>query len=138
MHQWENKPFIKDKVVTFFYMPLNFGGVMRRLDKLTRAAGATVPDSLCLSDHRSVFAMDLYLATDKPVDGAQNTTLSGKMFSKVYEGPFKDSGKWMADFRHTLAEKGYKENKIYSWYTTCPKCAKKYGRNYVVMLASTG
>jgi hypothetical protein len=21
------------------------------------------------------------------------------------------------------------------WYTTCPKCAKKYGKNYVVILA---
>ena len=22
----------------------------------------------------------------------------------------------------------------YMWYTTCPKCAKKYGKNYVVIL----
>jgi len=21
------------------------------------------------------------------------------------------------------------------WYTTCPKCAKKYGKNYVVIIA---
>ena len=24
--------------------------------------------------------------------------------------------------------------KWYMWYTTCPKCAKKYGKNYVVIV----
>jgi hypothetical protein len=24
---------------------------------------------------------------------------------------------------------------MYFFYTTCPKCAKKYGKNYVVILA---
>jgi hypothetical protein len=24
--------------------------------------------------------------------------------------------------------------KEYMWYTTCPKCAKKYGKNYVVVV----
>jgi hypothetical protein len=27
--------------------------------------------------------------------------------------------------------------KWYMWYTTCPKCAKKYGKNYVAILAET-
>jgi hypothetical protein len=26
-------------------------------------------------------------------------------------------------------------NKTYMWYTTCPKCAGKYGKNCVVVLA---
>ncbi len=26
-------------------------------------------------------------------------------------------------------------SKMYFFYTTCPKCAKKYGKNYVVILA---
>jgi hypothetical protein len=24
------------------------------------------------------------------------------------------------------------------WYTTCPKCAQKYGKNYVVIIAQVG
>ena len=31
--QWKNKKFIKDKVFTFFYIPINFGSVMVKLDK---------------------------------------------------------------------------------------------------------
>jgi hypothetical protein len=30
---------------------------------------------------------------------------------------------------------GKKTKKYYFYYTTCPKCAKKYGNNYVVAFA---
>jgi len=132
--EWKNKLFIKDKVFTFFYMPINFGGVMKRLDRKITAAGATVPDNLGLSDHTSKWNMDLYLAVDKEVPGMENTTLSGNFFSKVYEGPFRDTEKWCKDFESIAVAKGYTIKKWYMWYTTCPKCAKKYGKNYVVVL----
>lgn len=131
---WEGKRFIRDKVVTVFYMPLNFGSVMKRLDKAVRGAGATMPDYLCLSDHTSSWNMDLYLAVDKEVPGAENMTLSGKYYSKVYEGPFKDTGKWMKDAAADVKSRGMTVKKWYMWYTTCPKCAKKYGKNYVVVI----
>ena len=59
--QWNEKKFIKDRVLTFFYMPINFGGVMKRLDAKLRRAGAETPDYLCLSEHTSKWNMDLYL-----------------------------------------------------------------------------
>jgi NMD protein affecting ribosome stability and mRNA decay len=30
--------------------------------------------------------------------------------------------------------KGLTIKKEYLWYTTCPKCAKKYGKNYVAVV----
>ena len=131
---WENKRFIKDKVYTLFYMPMNFGGVMKRLDRKIKDAGATIPEWLCLSDHTSKWNMDLYLAVDKEVPGAANVTLNGKYYSKVYEGPFKDTGKWCKDYETIVQGKGLKIKKWYMWYTTCPKCAKKYGKNYIVIV----
>lgn len=132
--EWNKKIFIKDKVFTLFYMPVNFGAAMRRLNAKVEAAGAEMPDWLCLSDHTSMWNMDLYLAVDREVKNAENTTLSGKFLSKVYEGPFKDTGKWMKDFESFTQKKGLKPLKTYSWYTTCPKCAKKWGKNYVVII----
>lgn len=131
---WENKKFIKDKVFTLFYMPMNFGQVMKRLDQKVSAAGATMPDNLGLSDHTSKWNMDVYLAVDKEVPNAENTTLSGKFYSKVYEGPFGDTEKWCKDYDKVALNKGYTINKCYLWYTTCPKCAKKYEKNYVVIV----
>ena len=138
MISWNNKSFIKDHVSTFFFMPLNFGKVMKRLDKKVKEACASVPDYLCLSDHTSKWRMDLYLAVDKEVPGAENTTLSGNYYSKVYEGPFQDTGKWTKDFEANTAEKGLNIKKQRLWYTTCPKCAKKYGKNYVAIFGEIG
>lgn len=133
--EWNNKSFIKEKVCTFFYMPINFGKVMKKLDAITTKAGAKIPDWLCLSDHTSKWNMDVYLATDKEIPGAENTTLSGKYYCKVYEGPFSDTGKWCKDYENIVKSKGQSIKKWFMWYTTCPKCAKKYGKNYVAILS---
>lgn len=135
LFEWNNKKFIKTQVHTFLYMPLNFGRVMKKLDEQIRNADATIPDSMALSDHTSRWNMDIYLAVDKEISSLENTTLNGKFFSKVYEGPFKDTKKWCNDFQQLAKSKKLKINKWYMWYTTCPKCAKKYGKNYVVILA---
>jgi len=134
--QWENKRFIKDKVFTVFFMPLNFGAVMRRLNAKVEKSGATMPEWLCLSDHTSGWSMDLYLAVDKEIPDAENILLTGKFFSKVYEGPFSHTKKWCTDFEKQIKERELVLKKMYLWYTTCPKCAKKYGKNYVVIIGS--
>ncbi len=132
---WENKRFIKDRVCTLFYMPLNFGGVMRRThDKVTKA-GSAVQDWMCLSDHTSRWNMDVYLAVDQEIPNAENVMLSGKFFSKVFEGPFSDTDKWCKEYKELAKARNLIIKKWYMWYTTCPKCAKKYGKNYTVIMA---
>lgn len=133
--EWENKKFIKNKVCTLFYMPMNFGSVIKRMNTKVEKAGANMPDWLCLSDHTSKWNMDIYLAVDKEVADIENISLSGKFLSKVYEGNFKETGKWRKDFESFAKQKGFEIEKWYMWYTTCPKCAKKYGKNYVVFIA---
>lgn len=135
--EWADKKFVKDKVFTVFNMPLNFGAAMKRLDARVRKSEAAIVDNLCLSDHTSKWSMDVYAAVDKDVPGAENVILNGKYFSKVYEGPFKDTGKWCRDFEALAKSRNLDINKWYMWYTTCPKCAKKYGKNYVVIIART-
>jgi hypothetical protein len=132
-HEWENKRFIRDRVCCLFFMPLNFGSVMKRLDKKIKSAQAGSPEWLCLSDHISKWKMDVYLAVDREIPGANNITLSGRYISKVYEGSYKNTGNWMKDFEEFVKVKGLNLGKIYMWYTTCPGCAKKYGKNYTVI-----
>jgi hypothetical protein len=134
MHTWDNKLFIKDKVFTCFYMPMNFGGAMKRLNARVDNAGAQIPDWLCLSDHTSKWNMDLYLAVDKEIPGTENAKLSGTYYSRVYEGNFNQTDKWCKDFEAKAKEQNLKIEKWYMWYTTCPKCAKKYEKNYTVII----
>ncbi|PKM87008.1 hypothetical protein CVU83_03510 [Candidatus Falkowbacteria bacterium HGW-Falkowbacteria-2] len=132
---WEGKRFLKDKVCCFLYVPLNFGGAMTRLMKKVEKVGAQVPDNVCLSDQVSKWKMNLLLAVDKEVEGAESEIISGRFLSKVYEGNFRDVGKWMADAKTSAEANKNTVIKQYMWYTTCPKCAKKYGKNYVVIFS---
>ena len=132
--EWDNKRFIKDKVFTLFYMPINYGSAMSRLTKLAEDQKAQTADQLCLADSTSMWNMDLYLAVEKEIPGAENVKISGKFICKVYEGDFSKTGEWMKDFAAFALQEKYNISKQYSWYTTCPKCAKKYGKNYVVII----
>lgn len=136
--EWKKKRFVRDNVFTLFYMPVNFGQVITKLMKKIEKAGAGTPDNMGLSDHTSKWNMDLYVAVDKEVPGAKNTEISGSFLSKAYEGPFQDTGKWCSDFEAYAKSKKAKIKKQYMWYTTCPKCAKKYGKNYVVIIGEIG
>jgi hypothetical protein len=81
---WKDKKFIKDKVFTLFFIPINFGSVVKRMTTKMDKAGAKALDWLSLSDHVSKWNMDLYIAVDREILGAENVTLSGKFLSKVY------------------------------------------------------
>ena len=91
-------------------------------------------DGMGLSDHTSGWNMDIYLAVNRRVEGLNNVTLSGQFLCKVYEGDFRETAKWMKDYETYTNRKNLKIEKTYMWYTTCPKCAKKYGKNYVAIL----
>ena len=132
--EWQNKPFIRAKVRTLFFAPLNLGNVMRQTDEAILAAGGKFIDGMALSEHASMWTMWQYLAVDKPIPGLDNVSLCGRFKVRVYEGPFGDTGKWMQDFEAGMAANNQKTARCLMWYTTCPKCAKKYGKNYVAVL----
>lgn len=131
---WDNKLFIKHRVRTFFNIPLNFRKVMMHLNSMAYKAGSQLPNGLCLSEHISSWSMNLYLAVNKEVPGASNTSFTGTIYSKVYEGNIKQTKRWVKDFNNDAVEHDLKFKKMYMWYTTCPVCSKKYGKNYVVIL----
>ena len=135
--EWNEKRFIKDRVFTFLYMPFGFGKVMRALDGRCEAL-APPYRHLCLSDHTSKWNMDVYLSVDQDIPCAQNVTLDGNFLCKVYEGPYRNTGMWCKDFEGFVKSQNAAIEKWYMWYTTCPKCAKKYGKNYVVFVAQMG
>jgi hypothetical protein len=130
---WENKLFIKDRIKTFMFIPINFGKVMTKIMEKIEAADAKPDVGLCLSDHTSKWNMDIYVATTKEIPGLENVTMSGKFLSKVYEGDFKETGNWCKDFDNYAKKEKVEYNKMYMSYTTCPACAKAYGKNFVII-----
>jgi len=78
---------------------------------------------------------DVFLAVTKNVKGAQMVSISGSFMTKVFEGPYYNAGKWAKEMESYVEKKGKKTKKLYFYYTTCPKCAKQYGKTYTVILA---
>ncbi len=133
--EWQGRQFVKDRVRSFLHIPLNFGSVMVRNMQKIEAAGAKVDDGIVLSDENSLWGADVYISVGREVPNAENVTISGTFLSKVYEGPYQNMRKWIEETQRFVAARGKAIRKLYCYYTTCPKCAKKYGRNYVVILA---
>ena len=132
---WNNKLFVKDRVTSFFHIPLNFGAKVVKNMKLIEKAGAKSAYQLMLTDENSLWGADVYIDVAKDVPGAQMAKLSGTFLSKVFDGPYQNAGKWAKEMESYVKNKGREQKKIYFSYTTCPKCAKAYGKNYVVLFA---
>ena len=134
---WQNKLFIKDTVAQFLHIPLNMGKVVTRMWQKVEAAGARPDDRefIMLAYDPSPWKSELYITVTKEVPGAENVRLSGTFLVRVFEGPYNAVPKWMAEMESYAAQRGDKVKKQYFYYTTCPKCAKAYGKNYVVAFA---
>ncbi len=132
--KWEKKLFAKDHVTSFLHMPLNMGRKVVKNMALIEKAGAK-GEQLMLTDEKSLWGADIYIDATRDVPGAKMVTLSGTFFTKVFEGPYQNAGKWAAEMAEYVKAKGRTMKKLYFSYTTCPKCAKVYGKNYVVLFA---
>ncbi len=132
---WENRRFVKGRVTSFLHVPLNFGAVMRRLMPSIEAAGARPQTMVILSDENSLWGADVYVEVTKDIAGAHMATLSGTFLSKVFEGPYRNMRKWIEEMKAFVQGRDKPLRKLYFFYTTCPKCARKYGKNYVAILA---
>jgi hypothetical protein len=135
---WKDKLFLQESVWSFFYMPLTFGRATRRaLTKIEKAqAKVDDKDYLLLDDFSSPWGSNIYFEVSKNVPNAKMITISGTFITKTFEGPYDKCGEWIQDtMSFVRKETGKDPLKVYAHYTTCPKCAKAFGKNYVVMFA---
>jgi len=132
---WEGKRFVRDHVTSLFHIPLNYGAVMARCIWKIRAADAGTAARVILTDENSLWGADVYVEASKDVPAAQMATISGTFMTKVFEGPYRNMRLWIDAMKAYVAANGKQIGRMYFYYTTCPKCAKKYGKNYVVILA---
>ena len=134
---FENKQFIRMHTRSFLFMPINMSKVMTAIQKQADDAGATMPpeQAMILTRDLSPWKAEQLYAVSKAVDDADNVTLSGSYVTKVFEGPYQNAKQWYDALVAYAKTRGKTAEKVYFFYTTCPKCAKTYGKNYVIGLA---
>ena len=130
---FDRKPFVCARTRSLFHVPLNMGTVFERTFEAIESAGASDPvEFIVLSqDESSTVGRHLFSVT-KPVPGQEMVELTGDFETRVFEGPYKRAKAWHEELRQEAERKGGAPDQIYFFYTTCPKCAKTYGKNYVV------
>ena len=135
---FEGKPFVRAETRSVMHIPVNMGNVFTRVSQHIEDAKAYDPDDfIVLSRDLSSWKAEHLFSAPKPVPGETPATLSGDFGTKVFEGPYRDARHWYEEMRTLARDKGGTSDEVYFFYTTCPKCAKAYGKNYVVGVART-
>lgn len=135
---FRDKPFIRATTRSLAHVPLNMDKVMTRVQTHIQAADAAIPEGyLMLSRDLSAWKGEHLIAVRGDVPEEEMVTLSGDFITRVFEGPYREVGKWHEAMQDEVRAMGREPGKIWFFYTTCPKCAKAYGKNYVVGVAET-
>ncbi len=133
---FDNKHFVRAKTKSLMHIPINMGSVFSETYKAMEDANAIDPDqTLVMCRDLSPWSAEHLFAVSGPVPSQKMVTLSGDYKTKVLNATYRDAHKLSQAFEDDLEAKGYDVDEQYVFYTTCPKCAKAYGENYIVAIA---
>lgn len=136
--RFDEKLFVRATTRSLLHVPINMGSVFTRVQTHIEDAGAQDPNGyLVLSRDLSGTEAEHFFAVTRRVPGEVMTTLSGTFLTRVFEGPYRDAKAWFHQMETAAELEGNWAKRIFMFYTTCPKCAKAYGKNYVVGFAET-
>lgn len=137
---WKNKPFIKETIPTFFHIPFP-PMIGRKIVKMMNLAEKSHKiDSkklnvLILFTDPTPFKSEIYFSVTGKVPKANNVKISGKFIAKVFTGDFNKVPKFIKEMDRYLETKRKKSKRYLVHYAYCPKCAKKYGSNKMILFA---
>jgi hypothetical protein len=137
---WENarlhfdkKPFLRATTRSIMHVPFNMGRVFARVQARLAETGAAPPETtLVLSRDLSPYTAEHLFAVARPVEGEEMTTLSGDFLTHLFEGSYARARGWCAELAAHARARGLRPGAVRFFYTTCPRCARVYGRNPVV------
>lgn len=133
---FKDKLFVRATTRSLFHTPLNMGRVFPKTYKQIEEADAVdIEQSAILSSDLSPWKSKHLFAVTKEVPGLEKVRLSGDYYTRGFDGPYINARYWFEEMKEYVKEKGFNTVKIFFYYTTCPKCAKVYRKNYVIGFA---
>lgn len=128
--------FLRRTVRSFLHIPINMASVMTELERTAREAGVLMPPerALVLSRDLSAWKSEQLFAVSGDISGEELVEVSGTYVTRVFDGDFKNMKTWFEEMRQAGRDAGGSGENVLFFYTTCPKCAKHYGHNYVIGL----
>lgn len=136
---WNNKPFITESIPTLFHIPFppmiekKITGMMELASRF-RKMPYKKDETLILFQDPGPFKSNIYISVTGNVPNAKNTALSGTFIARVYDGAYGSVPKFIRQMNDYLGRE-LPSKDYYIHYAYCPKCAKKYGNNYMILFA---
>jgi hypothetical protein len=133
---FRDKLFVRATTRSAMHVPWNMGRVFTRVQGHIADAGAADPATeIVLSRDISPWEGEHFFAVPSAVDGEEMTTLSGDFITRVFEGPYHRAKDFSHDMEVAATAMGKIAKRVFFFYTTCPKCARTYGQNYMIGVA---
>lgn len=133
---FKDKLFLKAETRSIMHIPVNMHLVFpKTLEDMKEANAMSEDDFIVLSHDPSAIRGEHLFAVTREVPDHEMVRLTGEFMTRVFEGNFKSMPGWAEEMEKFVKSKGRQLKKTFFFYTTCPKCAKEYGKNYVVGVA---
>lgn len=138
--EWNNKKFIKDSMPEIFHMPFP-SMIDKKITRMwksiedSKAASINKEDTLILFRDPTPFKGEIYISVEKDVPKEENINISGTFISRVFDGGYNDIPRFIKEMNEYLKEDNKVAKDYYIHYAYCPKCAVKYGHNYMIIFA---
>ena len=133
---FKDKLFVKALTRSIFHIPINMNSVYpKTLGAIEKADAMSGDNFIVLSHDPSAWTGEHLFSVNKEVPGQKMVRMTGNFLTMVFEGPYKNVPKWEKEMDAFVKRNGKQAKKTYYFYTTCPKCAKYYGKNYVVAVS---
>ncbi len=85
------------------------------MDKM-EASNVKSEDMIVMTDEDSLWGTNVFVDVSGDVNNAKMKTISGTFLTRVFEGPYKDMGKWIKEMEQYVKSNG-KEIKMQYYYT---------------------
>ena len=133
---FKDKLFVRATTKSVMHVPVNMGAVFSRVQKAIGANDGFDPNNtLVLSRDLSAWEAEHLFAVVADVPGEEMVRVTGDFITRVFEGPYSKAKHWVHEMEVAAKAKGREAKRVFMFYTTCPRCAKAYGDNYVVGFA---
>ena len=132
---FRDKLFVRTETRCLIHFPVNMGSVFARIWNKIKEAHADEEEFAVLSHDSSAWRSEHLFNVSHEVPGVENVRLTGDYLTHVFEGPYRDIPEWVREMGEIVKARGKAMGKLYFYYTTCPKCAKARGKNYLVGIA---
>lgn len=136
MLHFDAKPFVRATTRSAMHIPWNMDSVFSRVQRhIEEAGGADPATEIVLSRDISPWEAEHFFAVPGDVDAEEITTLSGDFITRAFEGQYRRVKHFSHDMEVAATVMGKTAKRVFFFYTACPRCAKAYGKNYMVGVA---